>query len=58
LEANNKITKKIKDYGILLDIDMLDPIIGSDHRFYSFADEGELSPNSRNPVSWVGFLLH
>ena len=57
LEANNKITKKIKDYDILLDIDMLDPIIVSDDRFSSFADVGELSPNSRKPVSWVGFLL-
>jgi len=29
-----------------------------DDRFYSFADEGELSPNSRKTVSRIGFLLH
>jgi DNA repair protein RadC len=42
LEANNKIINKIKYYGILLDIDMLDHIIVGDDRFYSFADEGAI----------------
>jgi len=39
-EADNKITKKIKECGILLDIAVLDHIIIGDDRFYSFADEG------------------
>ena len=37
-----KITKTIKDYSILLDIDMLDHIIVGDDRYYSFSDEGAL----------------
>ena len=41
-EADNKITKKIKDCGILLDVAVLDHIIVGDDRFYSFADEGAL----------------
>ncbi len=41
-EADNKITKKIKDCGILLDVAVLDHIIVGDDRFYSFADEGSL----------------
>jgi len=39
-EADNKITKKIKDCGLLLDVAVLDHIIVGDDRFYSFADEG------------------
>ena len=41
-EADNKITKKIKDCGILLDVAVLDHIIVGDDRYYSFADEGSL----------------
>ena len=41
-EADNKITKKIKDCGLLLDVAVLDHIIVGDDRFYSFADEGSL----------------
>jgi DNA repair protein RadC len=41
-EADNKITKKIKDCGILLDVAVLDHIIVGDDRYYSFADEGAL----------------
>jgi DNA repair protein RadC len=41
-EADNKITKKIKECGILLDIAVLDHIIVGNERFYSFADEGTL----------------
>jgi len=41
-EADTKITKKIRDCGLLLDIAVLDHIIVGDDRFYSFADEGAL----------------
>jgi len=41
-EADNKITKKIKDCGLLLDVAVLDHIIVGDDRYYSFADEGGL----------------
>ena len=41
-EADNKITKKIKDCGLLLDVAVLDHIIVGDDRYYSFADEGSL----------------
>jgi DNA repair protein RadC len=41
-EADNKITKKIKDCGLLLDVAVLDHIIVGDDRFYSFADEGAI----------------
>ena len=41
-EADNKITKKIKDCGLLLDVAVLYHIIVWDDRFYSFADEGTL----------------
>ena len=41
-EADNKITKKIKDCGLLLDVAVLDHIIVGDDRYYSFADEGAL----------------
>ena len=41
-EADNKITKKIKDCGIMLDVSVLDHIIVGDDRFYSFADEGAI----------------
>ena len=41
-EADQKITKKIKDAGILLDIAVLDHLILTADHFYSFADEGIL----------------
>jgi len=41
-EADTKITKKIRDCGILLDVAVLDHIIVGDDRYYSFADEGGL----------------
>jgi DNA repair protein RadC len=39
-EADHKITKKIKECGILLDIAVLDHIIVGNEQFYSFADDG------------------
>jgi DNA repair protein RadC len=39
-ESDTKITKKIKDAGILLDIQLLDHLIISDKDYYSFADNG------------------
>ena len=41
-DADHKITKKIKDAGIMLDVAVLDHIIIGDDRYYSFADEGIL----------------
>jgi len=41
-EADNRITKKIKDCGILLDVAVLDHIIVGDDRYFSFADEGTI----------------
>jgi DNA repair protein RadC len=41
-EADTKITRKLKDSGILLDISVLDHIIIGDDRYYSYADEGTL----------------
>ncbi|NCA76922.1 MAG: DNA repair protein RadC [Alphaproteobacteria bacterium] len=41
-EADTKITKKIRDCGLLLDIAVLDHIIVGDDRYYSFADEGSV----------------
>jgi DNA repair protein RadC len=41
-EADHKITKKIKECGVLLDIAVLDHIIVGNEQFYSFADEGSL----------------
>ena len=41
-EADQKITKKIKECGILLDIAVLDHLIIGDDRYYSFADEGTI----------------
>ena len=41
-EADTKITKKIRECGIMLDIAVLDHIIIGDDRYYSFADEGSL----------------
>lgn len=41
-EADTKITKKIRDCGILLDVAVLDHIIVGDDLYNSFADEGGL----------------
>jgi DNA repair protein RadC len=39
-EADQKITKKIREAGNMLDVAVLDHIIIGDDRYYSFADEG------------------
>ena len=41
-EADQKITKKIRDAGLMLDVAVLDHLIIGDDRYYSFADEGTL----------------
>jgi len=41
-DADQRITKKIRDCGLLLDIAVLDHIIIVDDRYYSFTDEGSL----------------
>lgn len=41
-EADHKITKKVKDAGMMLDVAVLDHIIIGDDRYYSFADDGTL----------------
>ncbi len=41
-EADNRITKKIRDAGILLDVAVLDHLIIGEDTYYSFADEGTL----------------
>ena len=41
-EADNKITQKIKDAALLMDIQLLDHLIISDREYYSFADNGAL----------------
>lgn len=41
-EADQRITKKIQDCGMMLDIAVLDHIIVGDDKYYSFADEGTL----------------
>lgn len=39
-ESDSKITQKIKDAGILMDIQLLDHLIISEKNYYSFADNG------------------
>jgi DNA repair protein RadC len=39
-ESDNKITKKIRDAGELMDIQLLDHLIITDKDYYSFADNG------------------
>jgi len=39
-DSDTKITRKIKECGVLLDVAVLDHIIVGDDRFYSFSDEG------------------
>jgi len=41
-EADQKITKKIRDAGLMLDVAVLDHLIIGDDNYYSFADEGTL----------------
>jgi len=41
-ESDTKITTKIKEAGILLDIQLLDHLIIYDSDYYSFADNGLL----------------
>jgi len=41
-EADQKITKKIRDAGMMLDVAVLDHLIIGDDKYYSFADEGTL----------------
>lgn len=39
-ESDEKLTKKIKEAGLMLDINVLDHIILTPETYYSFADEG------------------
>lgn len=39
-EADTKITKKLKDAGVMIEIAILDHIIIGDGSYYSYADEG------------------
>jgi DNA repair protein RadC len=41
-EADHKITCKLKDAGMMLDVAVLDHLIIGDDRYFSFADEGVL----------------
>ena len=41
-EADRKLTRKIKDAGLLLDISTLDHLIITSDGYYSFADQGEI----------------
>jgi DNA repair protein RadC len=41
-EADNQLTKKLKDGGKILDISVLDHIIVTQNGYYSYADEGQL----------------
>lgn len=41
-EADQKITRKIKDAGNMLDIAVLDHLIIGENGYYSFADQGEM----------------
>lgn len=41
-EADNRITKKIRDAGTLLDVAVLDHLIIGEDNYYSYADEGTL----------------
>lgn len=42
-EADRHLTRKLRDGGLVLDVQVLDHLIVSDHRYLSFADEGLLS---------------
>lgn len=41
-EADHKITHKLKDAGMMLDVAVLDHLIIGDDKYFSFADEGVL----------------
>ncbi len=41
-EADLNLTKKLKESGLLLEIPVIDHLIFTDHRYFSFADEGIL----------------
>jgi len=41
-DADHKITRKIKEAGIMLDVAVLDHIIIGDDAYYSFADDGQI----------------
>jgi len=41
-EADHKITRKLKDAGMMLDVAVLDHLIIGDDKYFSFADEGVL----------------
>jgi DNA repair protein RadC len=41
-EADSKLTKKLRDCGMMLDVDVLDHIIIGDDKYYSFADDGKM----------------
>lgn len=41
-ESDSKITRKIKEAGLIMDIQLLDHIIISNEGYYSFADQGLL----------------
>lgn len=41
-DADNQLTKKLKDAGNLLDINVLDHLILAQSAYYSYADEGKL----------------
>jgi DNA repair protein RadC len=41
-EADQKITRKIRDSGAMLDIAVLDHVIVGDGSYFSFADEGQI----------------
>lgn len=41
-DADRKLTQKLKDGGKLLDIEVCDYLIITNHGYYSFADDGEI----------------
>lgn len=41
-EADISLTRKLKESGLLLEIPVIDHLIFTDHRYFSFADEGLL----------------
>jgi DNA repair protein RadC len=41
-ESDIRLTRKLKDAGLMLDLPVLDHLIVSSEGFYSFADEGLL----------------
>lgn len=44
-EADRKMTKRVREAAKLFDISVLDHIIVTDEKYYSFADQGERSLN-------------